>query len=320
MALTMPSVFSPAPFKVGIIGLDTSHSVAFTKIIHNNPDKVAFRDMKVTHAFPQGSKDIPSSYNRIRGYTNEMQELGATITASVEELVDQVDGILLETNDGKLHLEQARIVFRSRKPVFIDKPVAAGFEDVYRIFREAKDSGTPMFSASGLRYGPTTQAVAAGEKIGKVLGADAYSPAKLESSHTDLYWYGIHGIETLCTVMGPGCTEVERRFTLETDLVVGYWNDRRMGSFRGIRAGSGGYGASAFGDKGVLQWGAFEGYDPLVEKIATFLRSREAPIDPLHTLEIYALMTAADLSKERGGARVTLEEVMEQAKKAVDQD
>ena len=210
-------------------------------------------------------------------------------------------------------LEQAREVFRTGKPVFIDKPLSASLSDAVKIFREANDKKVSLFSASSLRYLKNAQSVRYENKIGQVLGADTFSPASLEPHHPDLFWYGIHGVETLYTVMGTGCDTVTRFQTADTDFVVGKWKDGRIGTFRGTRTGTHDYGGIAFGTTGNIELGPFEGYPALLIKIAEFFKSGISPVDPLETLEIYGFMEAADESKRRGGSAVSVDEVLKKA-------
>ena len=294
------------PIKIGIIGLDTSHSPAFTKLFNAenpNPELAGFR---VVSAYPYGSRKIKSSFDRIPGYIDQVKEQGVEIADSIEAMLAKVDVVLLETNDGNPRLEQARKVIAARKPFFIDKPVAASFKDTQTIYQEALAAGVPIFSASSLRYMSNAQAVRYDNKIGKVLGCDAFSPAVLEPSHPDLFWYGIHGVEILFTVMGTGCESVTRFSTADTDVVVGHWKDGRVGTFRGTRAGKHEYGGTAFGSEGNLVLGQYEGYEPLAVQIAAFFKTKKSPVQDAETLEIYAFMEAADESKRRGGAKVNL--------------
>lgn len=297
---------------VGVIGLDTSHATAFTKILNDPEAKSDVTGYRVTHALPQGSADIESSVSRIPKYTLEMQEMGVEIVESLDKLLAAVDVVLLETNDGRVHLEQAKAVLEAGKPVFIDKPVAASLADVLTIYELAQQQEVPMFSASSLRFAPTTIAVRNGS-IGDVLGADTFSPAKLEPTHPDLFWYGIHGVESLFTVMGPGCKQVRRIFHEGSETVVGEWNDGRIGTFRGTRVGHHTYGGIAHGTEGVAPAGAYEGYRPLVVEIVTFWNTGISPVPNQETLEIYAFMEAAQESTRRDGAVVSLQEVMEKA-------
>jgi len=210
----------------------------------------------------------------------------------------------LETNDGKPRLAQARKVIQAKKPFFIDKPVASSFADTQLIYEGAEAAGVPIFSASSLRYMSNAQAVRHNGKIGEVLGCDAFSPATIEAGHPDLFWYGIHGVEILFTVMGPGCESVSRVSTPDADVVIGKWKDGRIGTFRGTRTGKHEYGGTAFGSEGNLVLGKYEGYEPLAVKIAEFFKSGISPVDAAETLEIYAFMEAADESKRRGGETV----------------
>lgn len=300
--------------KIGIIGLDTSHSTAFTKSLNGQDQKPEFAGFRITAAYPKGSSTIKSSADRIPGYTEEVKKLGVKIVNSIDDLLAEVDYVLLETNDGRLHLEQALQVFKAGKRVFIDKPVAASLSDAIAIYDAARHYNVPVFSASSLRY-INGAAEIAGGSIGKVLGADAYSPATLEQTHPDLFWYGVHGVETLFTVMGTGCISVTRTFSEKHDNAAGLWNDGRIGTFRGIRDGKSGYGGQVFGEKGIVTLGSYAGYDPLLSQIIGFFKTGIVPVKPEDTLEIFTFMAAADESKLKGGAPVKTADVFEKARR-----
>jgi hypothetical protein len=312
LASGMPrSAVKPVPdsiIKIGIIGLDTEHSVAFTRIFHAADAPADVAGFRVVAACPHGSRDIPSSLAMIPGYTEEMKKMGVEIMDSIDVLVSRVDVVLLETNDGRMHLGQALPVLRARKPVFIDKPVAASLADAVAIFKTARDYGVPVFSSSSLRYMETVRQIVNG-KIGRVTGADVYGPAIIERTHPDLFWYGIHAIEALYAVMGTGCQSVTRTHTEGTDVVVGLWKDGRIGTFRGIRAGTQDFGGYAVGEKAIATIGPWEGYRPLVVEIAKFFRTGQPPVTPEETAEIFAFMEAADRSKLNGGAPTSLQDI-----------
>jgi hypothetical protein len=129
-----------------------------------------------------------------------------------------------------------------------------------------------------------------------------------------MFWYGIHGVESLYTIMGGvGCQQVTRTYTQDADVIVGTWEGGRIGVFRGLRAGSRGYGGTAFGEKGIANIGTFEGYRRLLVPVTEFFRTLKAPVDLAETLEIYAFMEAADESKRLGGVPVTLASVLAKA-------
>jgi predicted dehydrogenase len=235
---------SAAGKRIGIIGLDTSHSISFTGLLNDPATGDRFKGYKVVAAYPYGSRDIETSSSRIPGYITQVQAKGVQIVQSIQELLAMVDVVLLETNDGRLHREQAMEVLQAGKQLFIDKPIANSMADAMAIFELAKKKNVPVFSSSSLRYTEGIEDILNGKKIGKILAADAYSPAKLEKTHIDFYWYGIHGVEMLFTAMGAGCKTVTRFNQNDMDLVVGVWKDGRIGTFRGTRAGKALYGGT----------------------------------------------------------------------------
>ena len=245
--------------KIGIIGLDTSHSTAFTELLNGDSDDKFVKEFEVVAAYPYGSKTIQSSYERIPGYIEEVKKHGVEITSSIAELLDKVDCVMLETNDGRIHLEQAMEVFKSGKICYIDKPIGATLGQAIAIYEMAEKYNVPIFSSSALRYSPQNQKLRNGE-FGKILGADCYSPHKVEPTHPDFGFYGIHGVETLYTLMGTGCESVNRMSSQDADVVVGRWKDGRIGTFRGIKEGPAIYGGTAYTPKGAIAAGGYEGY------------------------------------------------------------
>jgi predicted dehydrogenase len=301
------------PLRVGLIGLDTSHVIAFTQFLNDpgDPDHVPLA--RVTCAFKGGSPDIEASATRVEGFTKSLKDdYGIEILDSIEALVAQVDAVLLTSLDGRVHLDQVRPVFAAKRRVFIDKPLAASLKDVMGIVRLSKETGTPFFSASSLRFWESVVALKDHPEVGRILGCEAYSPASIEPHHPDLAWYGVHGVETLYALMGPGCESLQRWHTEGADVIVGRWKDGRIATFRGTREGSDGFGATAYGEKGTrstLQEEKAVDYGGLLREIVKFFQTGVAPVSVEEMVEVQAFMAAADLSKERNGSRVRLDEV-----------
>ncbi len=305
----VPSGLGAEEIRVGIIGLDTSHVIAFTKAMNDPKAEGDLAICKVVAAYPKGSPSIESSFSRVPKYTKELVAMGIEIVPSIAALLEKVDAVLLETNDGHPHLEQLLPVLAAGKRVFIDKPVAASLSDAITIFDASKKSGVPVFSSSALRFAEQNQAVRDGS-IGKVSHVEAGSPATIEPTHPDLFWYGIHGVESLFTILGPGCESVKRSLSADGKVrVEGKWSDGRTGVFEERK----GYGGLARGAKGEAEIGTYDGYDGLITAIAKFFRSGEVPVSPEETLEVYAFMEAADESKRQSGAEITLASVMQKA-------
>ena len=305
-------ITSADDLRIGMIGLDTSHVTAFAGLLNDTNSRNHIVGAKIVAAFKGGSKDIESSWSRVEEYTRELREKrGVKIYDSIDDLCKQVDAVMLESVDGRPHLEQARPVIKARKRLYIDKPMAGSLADVIEIFRLAREAGVPVFSSSSLRYGTNTVAVRNGS-IGKVMQAETSSPCHLEKTHPDLFWYGIHGVESLFTVMGIGCESVKRGTTADGRIeVTGKWRGGRVGIFREDPKS---YGGRARGEKGESPVGSYDGYHPLLAEVIQFFKTGIAPVSPDETIEIFAFMEAADESKRRGGAEVTIAEVLQQAK------
>ncbi len=303
------SSVNAADLRVGLIGLDTSHVIAFTKTLNDPANKDHVKGAKVVAVYKGGSPDIASSASRVEGYTTDLlKDPNIKLYTSIAELAKNVDAILIESLDGRPHLAQFKEVLSSGKPVFIDKPVAGSLRDAIEIFRLAKQHNVPVFSSSSLRFNAKAALKAA--KYGDLHGAFAYGPASLEPTHPDLFWYGIHAVETLYTVMGRGCESVQRTQTENTEIVTGVWTGGRVGTMRGNRNGKGAYGVTVFGSTGIVSPELKTGYGALLQEIVTFFQTRVAPVPAEETIELFAFMEAADESKRRGGAVVKIADVM----------
>jgi predicted dehydrogenase len=319
------------PIKVGIIGLDNYQAVAFTQLFHDPKAPENLAGLKVIAAYPAGSPDIEDSVRELPKWVKDIQTYGVKIEKSPEDVLKQVDALLIMSIDGRAHLGQLKPVFKAGKPVYVGRPLAASLADTVEIFRLAKESKTPIFSCSQHRFSPGFLGMRNHEEVGEVLGADVYGGCPREPHHPDLFWHAVHGVETLYTIMGPGCVSVTRSSTDVADFVTGTWKDGRVGTFRGIRKGALKYSATVFGSKGVSTAGVYGhgvpvkgvvptndkymGYEGTAIEIAKFFKTRRPPVSAEETTELFAFMEAAEESKRQDGAVVKLETVLAKAKK-----
>ena len=302
-----------ADLRVGMIGLDTSHVVQYLNHLNDPKHKDHVPGAKIVAGFKGGSPDVESSRSRVDGFTKTaVEKFGVKMYDSIEELAKNVDAILILSVDGRPHLDQFRRTLAAKKPVFIDKPLAGSLKDALEIARLSKAHNVPVFSSSSLRYtkdSPMRQKEQL-EKIGPIASAFSYGPAELEPHHPDMFWYGIHACEALYSVLGTGCERVVRTHTAKTDVITGVWSDGRVGTMQGNRSSRAGYGVTVIGSKGALKGGEISGYKPLIEEYMKFFQTGVAPVPIETTIELLAFMEAADESKRRGGAPVTIAEVM----------
>jgi len=310
MVLLSLNLACASDLRIGIVGCDTSHVVAFTELFQNTNAPGYVAGGHVTAAYKGGSQDIPSSASRVEGFSKTLAEkYGVKFYPTVEELVGNVDAVLLESVDGRTHLRQIRPIIQARKPVFVDKPVAGSLREVITIYRLARENNVPIFSSSAYRYYDGLVQLQTATKAG-VRAAISYGPSELEPHHPDLFWYGIHATEALFTVLGPGCETVTRASTKETDVVTGTWGEGRTGVLYGLRTGVTPHKVIAFTNEGVKEQSGDGEYAPLVKEIMRFFQTGVGPVPPEVTIEIYGFMEAADESKRRGGKPVRIADVM----------
>ena len=307
--LCLAAALSAADLRLGIVGTDTSHVTNFARILNDPADPEHVPGARLVAAFKSSSADIELSRSRVDGFARELAEkYGVELVPDLSTLCARVDGVLLESGDGRVHLAQARQIIAARRPMFIDKPLASTLEDAREIARLARAAGVAWWSSSGQRFGE----IAATMKFPDALGVDTWGPGPVEEHHyLELAWYAIHPIEMLYALMGPGCREVTRYASggaqSGSDVIVGRWKDGRIGTVRTLRP-TGPYGAVVARPKAAVQSPAkpAQGYGPLVRQIVAFFQTGKPPVANEETLEIYAFMDAAQRSKEQGGKPVAL--------------
>jgi len=319
------------PIRVGFVGIDNYQAVEFAKFLNDPKAEGELAGFRAVAAYPGGSPDLAESRESLPKWIEQIQAFGVKIVDTPAAVIKQVDAVLVMSMDGRAHLALARPVLEARKPLYIGRPLAASLEDAVRIYRLAAEKKTPVFSCSQHRFSPGFYDMRNHPEVGKVLGCEVHGGCPLDPTHPDLFWHGIHGVETLYTIMGPGCVSVTRVQTPVTEFVTGTWSDGRVGTYRGIHQGAIGYQAVVYGSdgivtsgkyggyapvKGVYPEGKYAGYEPLARQIARFFKSRQAPVPPEETLELFAFMEAAHESKRRTGAPVTLESVLTRARQA----
>jgi predicted dehydrogenase len=342
-ALVCRPVAAAEPVRVGVLGLDNYQSVAFAQLFHvpmtekvlarldpqaQEVAKAAMKELegvRVTVAVAIGSPDIPDSVKNLPQWVERFGKMGIPIVPTVEEALAQCDSVLIMTLDGRKHLDLARKALAAKKRTFIARPMAATLADVREIFRSAEENNTPVWSSSQHRFSPGFAGMKNHPEVGKVLGVDVYGGCETEPHHPELVWQAVHGIETLYTMMGPGCESVRCVSTPYAESITGVWKDGRVGTFRGIKQGKVKYSATVFGDAGVSTAGIYGhgapvqgmvptkdryvGYESIAVEIAKFVKGGPAPVSPEETIEVFTFMDAAAQSKAKGGEPVTIQAV-----------
>lgn len=305
VTLVFPVTARAADLRLGLVGTDTSHVIGFATAFNDPSSPEHVPGARIVAAFKGGSPDVAQSRDRIDGFTRQLQEkYGIEIVGSIAELCARVDGVLLTSVDGRVHLAQAREIIKGRRPMFIDKPLASTLEDAREIARLAKEARVPWFSTSTLRYSVATL------KTPDLNGVEVWGPGPLEEHHQlDLSWYAIHEVEMLFTLLGTGCEEVTRVESADVSVVACRWKDGRIGTMRALRPYSD-YGVVSFlkNAKGFASQttAVRTTTGELDRELITFFRSGVPPVPNDETLEVMAFMDAAQRSKDAGGRPMVL--------------
>lgn len=291
--------------KVGIIGLDTSHVVAFTGLLNDKNHEYHIPGGKVLVAYPGGSPDFELSIGRVKGFTEELQtKYGVEIVDSVEAVAEASDAILLESVDGRVHLEQFKKIVGYGKPIFVDKPFAVQSAHVREMIELARQHNIPLMSSSALRYAEALQEVLADDAKGEIIGADFYGPMAIEPTQPGLFWYGIHTVEMLFAALGKGCVQVTATTNDDHDLIVGVWEDGRIGTIRGNRSGNSQFGGVVHRKQGTQFVDVYSHKKPyfasLLEEVMKMFQEGSVSIDLEESYEVIRFIEAANESRETG--------------------
>lgn len=293
--------------RVGLVDFDTSHVVEFTKRLnHIDIDESQWVDgAKVVAGVPGQSKLSPE---RIGPHMQALKRYGVRLYRAPEELIGQIDAVMIESVDGSVHRERARPFLERGMPTFVDKPFTCSLADARALVDLADRTHAPLFSSSSLRYAPEVVAAReASQAPGSLLGVETHGPAPLDETgrNPGLFHYGIHPVEILYTLMGPGCSRLSCIGGDAGEVVTGAWKDGRLGSVRGIRKGHAGYGFTTFGERSIEAHPVSTEfiYRELLKPVVAMFQCGRPPIDPRETLEIVAFIEAA-LQSIRDGGRV----------------
>lgn len=287
--------------KVGIIGLDSSHTPEFVRLIQGEEKKM--EGLRVEKAMRFASP-FQAEFGQDERQA-KIEKWGVRMCRSVEETVDGMDAVFVEINDPAQHLHYFEQVAGLGIPVFLDKPLAGTLNDGLKIVELAAKHRTNVWSASSLRFIPGL--AAARTKAPDPVCANIYGALGKAASGSDLIWYGVHAVEMLNAVMGSGARSV-RALSDDNGVVISvqYGNGRRGV----VECNSNLY---QYGGR-LQRQDAFAVFDSvgeifyvyLLQEIRQWLAGGPAPVSMSDALEILAILDAAERSILSEGDSVSI--------------
>lgn len=288
--------------KVALIGLDTTHSIEFTRRMVGTdvPPEQCVHRLQPTMCM---SFETPfQNREGLAARTEIMQSMGVRVTEDFDEAVRGADALMLEINDPALHLEYFMRVAALGKPVFLDKPFAPDMAQAHEICAVAAANGTKFFTASSLRFDPAVVAASAANPTPK--RAYLWGPLGRALAGSSVVWYGVHTVEMLQRLMGRGATSVRAIPDVNGTVFVAEYGDGRRGVLE-MTEGNYRYGGVLHCAKGgaetVFTIGAdLAFYGAMVREIETFFHGESVGVALDDMLESMAILQAADRAYTSG--------------------
>jgi len=289
----------PQEIKVALIGLDTSHTIEFTRRMQA-PDCPA--DQKVAGLRAVAAMRFPSAFQTEEGQDNRQKTLegwGVKVTRDFDEAVAGADAVLLEINDPALHLEYFQRAAALGKPLFLDKPLADTLTNGRKICDLARAKGVKVFSTSSLRYVP--QLAKACSEMPQPLFTHIFGPLGKAASGSSIVWYGVHSFEMLERAMGRGAVRVFVKPDAAGVTAIVSYSDGRRGVVE-LPEGAWVYGGCLRTKEKAVPFVADASrlYSDLLGQIARFFLTGETQVTLDDTLEVMAMLDAARRSQESG--------------------
>jgi len=205
------------PFKLGLVGLCTSHPSKWVPIIRQLT-REKYVDVEVCAAWDSG-QTRPEGYAEI--FCREFDI--PTAAVHLDDMIDLVDGVIVHTTDWDRHIEQARPFVEADKAVLIDKPIVGNLRDANQVLEWAA-AGRRVTGGSSLRFT---------REVCDYLARPEEERGRLHTVFagcgTDEFNYGIHAYSLLASLLGPGIRSVQHLNSGDQDLYKVNWPDRKTG-------------------------------------------------------------------------------------------
>lgn len=287
--------------KIALLGLDTSHVKVFTKMISNRLQDQA----EVMAGYPGGSPDFKASSNRVQEYTQLLaEEYGVEIADSPQAAAEKCDAVMITAVDGRAHPQLLEEVAQIGKPVFVDKPFALSAAAAQQMAETAAKHGIAMMSSSVRRYAVELQDALRDTSGGAICGAESHGVIEFTPTQPGWYWYGIHAVEALYAAMGRGCRSVQAVSENSSELLIGTWEDGRIGIARGNPHPNVSQGVVLHREKSSeyidTSSDGQEKYFKLLEQVLDMFRTGKAAVPIEETIEIMRFIEAGNESRQSG--------------------
>ncbi|ALC86470.1 hypothetical protein AM499_11995 [Bacillus sp. FJAT-22090] len=285
---------------IGLIGLDTSHSEIFTRLLNDSSDPHHVKGARITHAIPTFSKDLPISADRFPQYFELVTtKYGVVPVDDVDEFMNLVDAVIIGTVDGRNHLDWFKKVVGYGKPVFIDKPIVMSSTEMEEVIKLSKEFNTHVMSSSSLRFSESVMKVATNKDI---LSGYFFGPTPLQAQMPGYFWYGIHLVEMVVTLFGTAVEDMELKFLPDCEQLHLTFSNGNHVIIRGENSWHNRFGAVLHSKEHVYTLKLWEEEKPyyagLLEHVIKFFETGVTSVPLEETAEIIHIIERINQLKE----------------------
>ena len=271
---------------------------AIIDYISKQPKKtLGIQDVEVSHVWTDDPEDA-----KLVAKVAEIEN----IVEDPKEVIDHVDAVLIATDIGSEHVERCRPFVEANVPIFVDKPLCDNFSDL-KIFQKWIEEGKPIISSSAMRYCKEFEPY---HQSTYELGDLRYINVTMAKSWEK---YGIHALETLYPIVGPGFNSIQNLGDKDRNIVHLHHSKGIDINIANVYDMLGGFGlVSLAGTKSGIQiksTDTFYAFKKQLESYVHYLRTGLKPVPWEETNELMKLVAAGIKSKEEGGIKITLSEV-----------
>lgn len=262
--------------KIGVIGTDSSHAIAFaTRLQEKGHDIIAFK----------GGSSLALSQSRIETIVQQLKEMGVTFVETLAQLHKQCDAFLITSVDAAQHRMQFEELALSKKPVFIDKPLANTSEQASEIIKLAQRRGIPLMSCSALRFADCVQQA----KNKSIEAVDIVAPLLMLDPY-DYFYYGVHALEMIAVLKPVAIRSATVHHQAKQHFITLQFEDGTISTIRGYLQKRQSFQIAvhneANSDWHEIAAGDVHFYDRLIDAVERFFITKESPVTEEETLQI----------------------------------
>jgi len=285
--------------KVALIGLDTSHTVEFARRMQapDCPPELRVPGLRAVTCLRFSTPFMDEAGLDER--QGQLEAWGIRVTTDFEEAVADCHALMLEINDPAYHLEYFQKCAGLGKPLFLDKPLADTLENGRAIYDLARQQGTRVLSCSSLRFARKLEEACAA--LPQPRYVSTFGPLGIAPAGSSIVWYGVHAFEMLQRALGRGARKVFARRDRAGVVTLIEYEDGRRGVVE-LTEGAYVYGGNLRDAGNCVPFVVDSStlYSDQLQVVHRFFRGEDPPLQLEDTLEVMALLDAAERSSQRG--------------------